>query len=90
MTERIPIYGPVDVTTSDGVTFRCSREEVPSPCLPGDEEFATTESRWVFVASAGARYIGPPAAAASHLDSLQRMVDEWWMEQREIYGRGRG
>jgi hypothetical protein len=80
MTERIPIEGPVDITTRDGVRFRCSREEVPSPCLPGDEEFATTESRWVFVASDGARYIGPPAAAASHLDSLQRLVDEWWHE----------
>src|SRR5437763_15989561 len=83
MSDRILVVDPVDIETAGGVTFRCAREEVPSPCLPEEGEFATTETRWVFTANDGTRYIGPPASAASHLDSLGRLVAEWWSDQRQ-------
>ena len=78
MPERVMITGPVKVSAPDGTTYVASRDEVPVPCLPDRGDASTTETRWVFVAADGTRHIGPPAAGASHLDSLQELFEAWW------------
>jgi hypothetical protein len=61
------VIGPVIVTVADGSLFWCEPERV-------NEEF-----RWVFQATNGARYVGPPASSEVQAPpEVQRIVEKWY------------